>query len=398
MFIFWSKTVFFGVRFFVVVFLFIAEFVIFSYNPQLVKATTICNGSLCCDIGNPDVVTCNDGSICTFGCLVQPTCNGSPCGDPIPGWCCDPGGGGGYDFPTCSGGTSLSCASPEVNFCINYVGTCAPIFPSKVHNSWACPATDPETGITGPARACQTNCGCCATGQSYVCQAGTHTYSYYSSNNRLNNAGTENVPVDPKSCDVGAYISSVRGACTWDGDDPPVPTCQYTSTCTNACSCVSTNSPPTGTLSCPTQIILGQTGSFNLSGSDVNGNLSSSGLYYSLTSPEHWYDNNNTDCNTSPYCPQRVACTGASCSTSASWTPPAVGSYYVTANYYDSDGAKCSGNVFHTLPYNGFYACASPLTNDYCTVNVVAAPLPTCNISAGDTSINYNTATTISWS
>ena len=185
---------------------------------------------------------------------------------------------------------------------------------------------------------------------------------------------------DPACCAVGDVLP------TYD-PNPPDPTATP----------VPGNSPPTGTLSCPSSITLGQTGSFTLNGYDVNNNLSLAGLYYSSTASQHWYGNDNSDCNTSPYCPVNVSCTGASCTLTRTWTPLAGGQYYVAANYYDSAGGQCSGNPYG-LPA-GWADCGS---NDYCTVNVVTptpTPVPpTCNISANLPSINYGGSSNISWS
>lgn len=171
------------------------------------------------------------------------------------------------------------------------------------------------------------------------------------------------------------YTPSDYPTCSWA---PPWPTWPGNYVWDPVC-----NSPPTGTISCPAQITLGQTGSFTLNGNDINGNLSLAGLYYSSTSSQHWYRNDNNDCNTQD-CSGNASCTGASCALSRTWTPSALGSYYVTANYYDSASGQCSGNPYVSYPYSGYYACADPLTNDYCTVNVVPAPVNgVCGASDG---------------
>ncbi len=143
------------------------------------------------------------------------------------------------------------------------------------------------------------------------------------------------------------------------------------------------NNPPTGSLSCPSQITLGQSGSFTINGSDVDGNLASAGLYYSSTSSQHWYRNDGSDCNISPYCPANISCTGASCTSSHNWTPLAVGTYYMAVNYYDSAGGKCSGNPFG-IPA-GWGDCGP---NDYCTVTVNPVPTPTPTTAPKSYTIN----------
>ena len=100
------------------------------------------------------------------------------------------------------------------------------------------------------------------------------------------------------------------------------------------------NTAPTGTLSCPSSpTYLGQSASFTLHGNDSDGNLSYAGLYYSLTGNQSW---NTINAN--------ITCTGGSCAPTQSWTPSATGTYYVTANYFDSAGKQCSGNPFVTYP------------------------------------------------
>ena len=72
------------------------------------------------------------------------------------------------------------------------------------------------------------------------------------------------------------------------------------------------NTAPTGTLTCPgSPMFLGQIASFTLHGSDVDGNLSYAGLYYSPINNQSW---NTINAN--------IACTGGSCSPpTQSWTP-----------------------------------------------------------------------------
>jgi len=72
------------------------------------------------------------------------------------------------------------------------------------------------------------------------------------------------------------------------------------------------NTAPTGTLTCPgSPMFLGQIASFTLHGSDVDGNLSYAGLYYSPINNQSW---NTINAN--------IACTGGSCSPPTQiWTP-----------------------------------------------------------------------------
>jgi len=65
-----------------------------------------------------------------------------------------------------------------------------------------------------------------------------------------------------------------------------------------------------------------------------------------------------------------------SCTITRTWTPTTAGTYYVTCNAYDSEGAKCSGNPW--CPCDGWSDCGS---NDYVTVTVqdsCAPPPPSC--------------------
>ena len=107
------------------------------------------------------------------------------------------------------------------------------------------------------------------------------------------------------------------------------------------------NSAPTGTLTCPSSpMYLGNSASFTLNGSDDDGNLSWAELWRSPASPVDpegdWTAINNN-----------IACTGGSCNPAAvSWTPTAIGTYKITANYFDSGtpAKQCSGNPFVTYP------------------------------------------------
>jgi len=196
------------------------------------------------------------------------------------------------------------------------------------------------------------------------------------------------------SC-IGYASSGYRG-CSGSPDATPTPTSPPSGpTNTPVPTATPTpipNSPPTGTLSCPSQIFLGQSGTFTLNGSDVDSNLVNAGLYYSFTSGQHWYRNDNNDCNTQD-CSPNISCVGAGCTSSPTWTPTAAGTYYVAANYYDSAGGKCTGNPW--TPYSeGWVACGNP--NSYCTVTVPAPSPPTLTCGAFNQAEVY-TPVTATW-
>ncbi len=150
-----------------------------------------------------------------------------------PGNLADTRGKAAYDSSSCPAGTALSCASPAVTICYNFADTCTQLFPSK--------SIGPSEQCSG-GNACQTNCGCCPAGSVVSCESGTHQYTYRSGH--TNNKGK---PTSPKLCDTGAFISDTGSSdCKYDGYDELID-CQYTSTCTQPCSCTPVSNSPTPT-------------------------------------------------------------------------------------------------------------------------------------------------------
>lgn len=104
---------------------------------------------------------------CTDYC---PSCVPDPTPTPPPG---APPPGGGYQFPTCGGGTVLKCGTPSLFVtssgltrdsnlaqCLNKISCGDDYFPS-VFTVTGC-GNNENKGI------CQDNCGCCAPGDDYV--------------------------------------------------------------------------------------------------------------------------------------------------------------------------------------------------------------------------------------
>jgi hypothetical protein len=144
-----------------------------------------------------------------------------------------------YVGPTCASGTTLSCASPAVNRCEQYIGACDALFPSRFYYSSA----DPATWCAGPTALeknyCQTNCGCCAPGETFVCSGTDYDYIYNSYLTELNNKD-EIVAVDPKSCETtaDAYVSTEPYINIQPGDPTPwtVNTCKWEMVCIRNCN------------------------------------------------------------------------------------------------------------------------------------------------------------------
>lgn len=132
------------------------------------------------------------------------------------------------------------------------------------------------------------------------------------------------------------------------------------------------NFQPTGTLSCPPQIVSGQTGLFTLTGSDINGNLAAAGLYYTTVGTSYWYRIPDNNACASQDCSPNIPCTGSSCTVQGAWTPITPGTYWVAANYHDAAGAKCTGSPTPSLEYPPCSASGA----DLCTVSVVANTEP----------------------
>ncbi len=88
------------------------------------------------------------------------------------------------------------------------------------------------------------------------------------------------------------------------------------------------NSPPKASISGPSQIAFGTSGSFSYSANDVDGNFAGNVLIYYTPSLSN--------------SPSLIP----SCPSPCSWSPPAKGSYYVFVEAVDSELFRCSGNPF----------------------------------------------------
>jgi len=106
---------------------------------------------------------------------------------------------------------------------------------------------------------------------------------------------------------------------------------------------------PTGAINGPGIITIGQTGTFNATLNDVDGNLSM--IYLEIEGPPK--GTQNWTVLTSP------ACNGGTCSASYTWTPLQAGEYTIIVRGKDNTNLGCSGNPYITYP-NGIYtSCGS---------------------------------------
>ncbi|KKT29079.1 MAG: hypothetical protein UW16_C0036G0006 [Microgenomates group bacterium GW2011_GWC1_44_10] len=162
--------------------------------------------------------------------------------------CCSGGGGSNYDAPKCTDpgypGGVLTCEGTATNTCVQYKAQCDWVFPS--YRTPSCGGD--ETKFT-----CQTNCGCCATGEGFSCDGSTYNHTYTVYGWEYNNRG-EMVPAqDPLYCATinDVYDSSLpfryarpNSDCIYDSNDEIV-SCVHTSVCkTCGCSPICTDAAP----------------------------------------------------------------------------------------------------------------------------------------------------------
>ncbi len=360
-------------KLFYLFFTLIFSIVVWKLKPTKVNAACPCDSSYslaCCSSPNTGPI--------------NPVAPSNPYGStPAGGTCAGPPGSCGNTWTAClaghcEGGSCPSCT--DHSDCINsggqWISTCCDLASHPTCDGcWS----EPPDWFNPAAGYCSNLCG--------------GTCSYWDSN-------SQQWPT--ASCAPGQSIWGNWTQCE-NGTQSQVNLCGVTNT--RAC-----NTPPQGILSYninanpPLHIYLGQSIIFTLNGSDYEPDLSSTELLYSDSTSQHWYrvnaNNSSTDCSASGGCPADITCTGSACHPTRSWTPTAVGNYYVTANFFDSNSAQCSGNPFVTSwPSSGFDVCSNPQSNDYVQVIVdPPPPIPTCTISASPTSVNYASAATISWS
>lgn len=93
--------------------------------------------------------------------------------------------------------------------------------------------------------------------------------------------------------------------------------------------------PPTGAVSGPSSLTVGQTGIYTATASDADSDLNAAELY-----AENTPGSNNWT---------RLAganCSGGSCSVSSGWQPSSPGTYWIVMNAYDNAGNRCTGNPY----------------------------------------------------
>jgi hypothetical protein len=149
------------------------------------------------------------------------------------------------------------------------------------------------------------------------------------------------------------------------------------------------NDPPGASISGPTTLVLGNgAGTYTITGSDSDANLSYLRAYRSPTATQSWLQLNPT-----------VSCSGSSCSGSVSWNPQATGDgpgqYYLVVNAWDQEDLKCTGNApggtrdLWGNPVTGWADCGA---SDVLVVNVVN-PTPTPTRTPTATATRTPTAT-----
>jgi hypothetical protein len=136
---------------------------------------------------------------------------------------------------------------------------------------------------------------------------------------------------------------------------------------------------PTGTINGPSNIAIGQSGTFNATLSDTDGNLSM--IYIEIEGPPK--GTQNWTILTSP------ACNGGTCSASYTWTPLQAGEYTIIVRGKDNTNLGCSGNPYITYP-NGIYtSCGSSGSI------VVTAAAPAYSLTVNKTGTGTGTVTSI---
>ena len=149
------------------------------------------------------------------------------------------------------------------------------------------------------------------------------------------------------------------------------------------------NDPPGASISGPTTLVLGNgAGTYTITGSDADANLSYLRAYRSPTATQSWLQLNPT-----------VSCSGSSCTGTVSWDPQATGDgpgqYYLAVNAWDREDLKCTGNApggtrdLWGNPISGWADCGA---SDVLVVNVVN-PTPTPTRTPTSTPTRTPTAT-----
>lgn len=151
------------------------------------------------------------------------------------------------------------------------------------------------------------------------------------------------------------------------------------------------NDPPGASISGPTTLVLGNgAGTYTITGSDPDANLSFLRAYRSPTGVQSWVQLSPT-----------VSCSGSSCSGSVTWDPRATGDgpgqYYLVVNGWDQEDLKCTGNApggTRDLWGNAISGWADCGASDVLVVNVVnPTSTPTYTPTATPTRTPTNTPT-----
>jgi prepilin-type N-terminal cleavage/methylation domain-containing protein len=130
--------------------------------------------------------------------------------------------------------------------------------------------------------------------------------------------------------------------------------------------------PPTGTISGPSTITLGGSGTYTATVNDADNNQNLAIIYVegSPAGTQNWTEI------------KRVSCSGAPCTTTASWTPSTVGTYTIVVNGHDNTSYQCSGNPYYSSYCSsactgGYTRCGAAGTNAgaYIVVTVTSPPL-----------------------
>jgi len=203
------------------------------------------------------------------------------------------------------------------------------------------------------------------------------------------------------TCNYGSHSSCIYpsgvSTCNWQGTNAdgaerfgcnaPTTPGSYPISCTvGACACnypnpadnhqigvltVSAPPPPTASITGPTSLTVGQSGTFSASANQSSDSTLSKGqMHFASTTADLSQAGSWTQIGTDQ------ALSGQTGSFSKSYTWNTAGTYYVTVDIYNANGGKCTGNPTLT---GDWVSCG---TNDYLTVTVYNPKTPPCYIPA----------------
>lgn len=158
------------------------------------------------------------------------------------------------------------------------------------------------------------------------------------------------------------------------------------------------NTPPTGNITGPTSIGLGNSGSYTATLINSTSNISAIRIY------TRKQGNPNPDVDW-VLLGENTSCGGSRCSLTTQWTPSETGTYWVVVNGTDAAGGRCTGNPFYAQPNPTWPYCGSASTLTVQVVNPVTCSLSTLANDTksfiGTVAITKNgtpTINSISWS